>query len=85
MFKLRQTKNFQKEIIKLGKRRKNIILEKLSLLSVGNWDVLDIKKLRGSDESYRIRSGDYRILFEKRKTEKEIVLISVKHRKEIYR
>ncbi len=85
MFKLRQTKNFQKEIIKLEKRRKNIILEKLSLLSVGNWDVLDIKKLRGSDESYRIRSGDYRILFEKRKTEKEIVLISVKHRKEIYR
>ncbi len=85
MFKLRQTKKFQKDFRKLEKRRKNLILEKLSLLAIGNWEPLDIKKLKGSDEYYRIRSGNYRILFEKRKTELVIILISVKHRKEIYR
>ena len=84
MYKLRQTKRFQKDFGKLVKKRQNLILEKLSILASGNWDRLDLKKLKGSDNSYRIRSGNYRILFEKRESELVIILISVKHRKEAY-
>ncbi len=84
MYKLRQTKKFQKDFGKLDKKRRNLILEKLSILASGNWDSLDLKKLRGSDNSYRIRSGDYRILFEKRKKELLIILITVKHRRDVY-
>ncbi len=85
MYKLRQTKKFQKDFSKLEKRRQNLILEKLSLLAIGNWNHLDMIKLKGSSSSYRIKSGDYRILFEKRKTKLVIILISVRNRKESYR
>lgn len=84
MYTLRQTKKFQKEFGRLEKRRQNLILEKLSQLATGNWDQLDIKKLKGSLSYYRIRSGDYRILFEKRKTEMILILIPVRNRKESY-
>ena len=84
MYKLRQTKRFQKDFGKLVKKRQNLILEKLSILALGNWDRLDLKKLKGSDNSYRIRSGNYRILFEKRESVLVFILISVKHRKEAF-
>jgi len=47
MYKLRQTKRFQKDFGKLVKKRQNLILEKLSILASGNWDRLDLKKLKG--------------------------------------
>ena len=84
MYKLRQTKKFQKDFGKLDKKRQNLILEKLSFLASGNWDSLNLKKLKGSDNSFRIRSGNYRILFEKREMELLIILITVKHRREVY-
>jgi len=55
------------------------------MLAVGRWNQINVEKLMGSENSFRIRSGDYKILFEKRKTGLVIVRISVKHRKEIYR
>lgn len=43
-----------------------------------------VKKLRGRD-GYRMRVGDYRILYEMNEAEKEIEIFSVAHRKEAYR
>jgi len=43
-----------------------------------------VKKLQGR-EGYRMRVGDYRILYEIDETEKEIEVFSVAHRKEVYR
>ena len=42
------------------------------------------KKLTG-DEGYRIRSGDFRILYRIDDRAKEIVIYRVKHRREVYR
>ena len=42
------------------------------------------KKLRGR-EGYRIRVGDYRILYLIDESEKNIEVVSVAHRKEVYR
>ena len=43
----------------------------------------DIKKLRLPLEGYRMRKGDYRILFE---IEKNCIIIStIKHRKDVYK
>jgi len=68
----------------MGEKKAKPYFVKISILASGNWDRLDLKKLKGSDNSYRIRSGNYRILFEKRESEMVIILISVKHRKEAY-
>jgi mRNA interferase RelE/StbE len=85
VYKLRQTKRFKKDFDKLDKRRQKLILEKLALLTKKDWNPLDVKKLKGAKDSYRLRSGDYRILFDKRKTELVLVLVAVKHRKESYK
>ena len=42
------------------------------------------KKLRGR-EGYRIRVGDYRILYLIDEREKDVEVISVAHRREVYR
>lgn len=42
------------------------------------------EKLSG-DKGYRIRIGDYRVVYKIDKTLKEVTIIKVKHRREVYR
>ncbi len=46
-----------------------------------NLDNLDCKKLRGMINIYRVRSGNIRVLFQKTKSE-ENVIISIENKKE---
>lgn len=43
------------------------------------------EKLKGSDKSYRIRVGDYRILYEIVDEELIVFIITTGHRREVYR
>jgi len=43
------------------------------------------RKLQGSKSSYRIRVGDYRIIYQVYIEEKLIVIYHVRHRKDVYR
>ncbi len=42
-------------------------------------------KLRGYENEYRIRIGDYRLRYEIREQESVILLLHCKHRKDVYR
>ena len=42
-------------------------------------------KLEGTDRTYRIRIGDYRVVYEIEKIDKVVVVLYVRHRREIYR
>lgn len=44
-----------------------------------------VKKLQGEDNLYRIRVGDYRIVYEIKDNILLIVIIRVKHRSEVYK
>ncbi|MEM8777739.1 MAG: type II toxin-antitoxin system RelE/ParE family toxin [Cyanobacteria bacterium P01_G01_bin.49] len=44
-----------------------------------------VKKLRGEDNLYRIRVGDYRVVYEIEDDVLLIIVIRVKHRSEVYR
>jgi len=44
-----------------------------------------VKKLHGGDSTYRIRIGDYRVVFEVFAYRLVIVVIRVRHRKDVYR
>ena len=44
-----------------------------------------VRKIMGSDIDYRIRMGDYRIIYQINDAEKVIEIRGVGHRKEIYR
>ena len=43
------------------------------------------KKITDSKSDYRIRIGDYRVIYEIRDKEKEIRIMRVRNRKEVYR
>lgn len=43
------------------------------------------EKLKGADDAYRIRVGDYRILYEVRDKELVVYIIETGHRREVYR
>jgi mRNA interferase RelE/StbE len=42
-------------------------------------------KLKGADELYRVRVGDYRIVYQIRDRELIVLVVQVGHRREIYR
>jgi len=42
-------------------------------------------KLEGADELYRVRVGDYRIIYEVNHEKKQITIHHVRHRREVYR
>lgn len=46
---------------------------------------LGLKKLRGSKDRYRIRQGDYRIVYILDDAQKTVDIILVRHRKDVYR
>jgi mRNA interferase RelE/StbE len=45
----------------------------------------NIKKIAGHDERYRLRVGDYRVIYEIRDGQLVILVIGVGHRREVYR
>jgi mRNA interferase RelE/StbE len=45
----------------------------------------DIKKIRGDDNLYRIRSGNYRILYRIFENKLCILIVDIDHRKDIYK
>jgi mRNA interferase RelE/StbE len=45
----------------------------------------DVKRLSGYDDRYRLRVGDYRVLYEVMDGQLVILVVAVGHRREIYR
>jgi mRNA interferase RelE/StbE len=42
-------------------------------------------KLAGTDDGYRVRIGDYRVLYQIRDSDKVVLIVKVGHRREVYR
>jgi mRNA interferase RelE/StbE len=43
------------------------------------------KKLKGSDDTFRIRVGDYRVIYEVHDQQVIVLIIRVRHRKDAYK
>lgn len=46
---------------------------------------LGIEKLKGEEHTYRLRVGDYRILYEVRDQVLLVLVVKIGHRREVYR
>jgi len=46
---------------------------------------VDSKKLRDTEHSYRVRVGDYRIIYQVNSSDKEVLVCRVRHRKDAYK
>ena len=81
-YRLSLTKRAAKEIAKLPAEILVRIDSKITALVLNPFPS-GCKKLSGSEHTYRLRDGDYRVVY--LVDENEIVVVSVGHRREIYR
>ena len=76
-------KSVKKELDRLPDDVAQMILARLSALET-NPRPADVKKLKGRD-AWRIRVGDYRVIYEIHDRDSQIIGITVGHRREVYR
>ena len=76
-------KSVQKELDRLPDDIARRILARLARME-GNPRPADTKKLKGRD-AWRVRVGDYRVIYEIHDRVLQILVITVGHRREIYR
>jgi len=65
----------------IDKKKLKLIFSRIELLSKNLQG--DVKKLTNFTPEYRLRAGDYRVLFETEKD--EIIIYRIVHRKAVYR
>ncbi len=82
-FQIVLPKSVQKELDRLPDEIARRILTRLAGLET-NPRPADMKKLKGRD-AWRIRVGDYRVIYEIHDRTLQIIVITIGHRREIYR
>lgn len=82
-YQVRIKSKAEKQLDKVPLPDREKILKKLSELQ-NPFFFQQIEKLHGVD-GYRVRVGDYRVLFTIDQKKKVIMVFRVKHRKEVYR
>lgn len=82
-YKIEIKKSAAKEIEHLPRKDLESILEKISSLAK-NPRPYNCKKLSGQ-EKYRVRCGDYRILYSIEDTILIVIVVKVGHRRDVYR
>lgn len=83
MFEFLVTDDFKKSLDELDKSVQERVKEKLNFLSQQENPLIFAKKLKGHKNIFRFRAGDFRIIFQI--SNKKIVLLFIKHRKEVYK
>jgi mRNA interferase RelE/StbE len=76
-------KSVRKELDRLPDDVSSRILARLAGLET-NPRPADVKKLKGRD-AWRIRVGDYRVIYEIHDRVLQVIVITIGHRREIYR
>jgi len=74
----------QKALRKLTSKERQWVKGILEQLSSGDTRSLDIKKLKGQDDVFRVRKGDIRIIYRKSKNQNIFLLTIERRRKDTY-
>ncbi|MFO1433778.1 MAG: type II toxin-antitoxin system RelE/ParE family toxin [Candidatus Competibacteraceae bacterium] len=75
----------RKALAKLSTKVRERILRALIFLEKDPYHSANIKKLEGLDNAYRLRVGDYRVLYEIQGERLVVLVIRIAHRREAYR
>jgi len=82
-YKISYEKRALKELSKLPGRAVTQIVKKIESLAENPYQA-GIRKLTDTDEIYRARVGNYRILYEINNGELRIIIVAVGDRKDVY-
>lgn len=83
-FRLEYRSSVKKELHKLKHADRVVIIEKIERLKI-NPKPEGSAKLKGSRDLFRIRHGDYRIIYQIKKNVLLLIIIRVGHRRDIYK
>ena len=83
-YKVYLLKSSDRDIRKIDKQEIKRIVESIKSLEENPFPKQS-KKLKGSESSYRLRIGDYRILYEVDIQNKIVEIFHIRHRKDAYR
>lgn len=85
-YRVEFTKSAQKEFLKLNRTIQEKVVSALGVLSANPFsELIKFKKIKGSFCLYRIRIGDYRVVYEILNETLKVVVIKVGHRRDVYR
>ena len=83
MYVVLYRKTVDKDLRKLPKIPREAIVKKIQALA-GNPRPIGVVKLRGSDDLYRMRHTEYRVIYRLNDGKLTVLVIKVGHRREIY-
>lgn len=83
-FKIELKNSTEHDLKKINKQYISKIIEAIESL-VENPFPVQSKKLKGSESSYRLRVGDYRVIYQVDHVNNAIVIYHVRHRKDVYK
>lgn len=78
------TRRTDREITRLAPRIRRQVLGKMLSLRV-NPRPQDVRPIRGREDTYRVDSGEYRILFHLDDDQRVVTVFRVGHRRDVYR
>ena len=83
-YKIHWKESAERELRSIDRQQIPRIIETVSTLSNDPYPTQH-RKLFGSESSYRIRIGDYRVIYQVNTQQKIIFIYHVRHRKDVYR
>ncbi len=83
-YKVLVSSSVEKSLQKLPKKDVTKIITTIQTLAINPFPV-NCRKLSGEENVFRVRVGDYRIIYELNSGELIILILKVGHRKDIYR
>jgi mRNA interferase RelE/StbE len=78
------TRTAEKQLRRIAKRDRNRLVEAIHGLA-GRPRPRGARKLQGYDDVYRIRVGQYRVVYEILEDRVIVIVLKVSHRKDIYK
>ena len=83
-YKIEVSRTAEKQLKKLSKPNQIRIVKRIQQLSIDPFPE-GSRKLAGFDDIYRVRVGDYRVLYSVDNGKVLIIVLKLGHRKDIYR
>ena len=83
MYQIKYKKSVDKELRIIPAQTRKLIASKILRLA-NEPRPNGVSKIRGSDNLYRLRSGEYRVIYRIEDNDLTILIIKIGHRREIY-
>ena len=84
VYRVEYVRQAERELAELPRRDQARVAEKINALA-RNPRPRGVKKLAGAESLYRLRVGEYRVVYEIRDRVLLILVVRVAHRREVYR